>query len=72
MAARLGKVSGFVSFVMLELGTASFACVFVCNDSAALEEADRVAQAWLADQLGDSNSHSGTVSSGEVLLQHGL
>lgn len=72
MATKLANVSGFVSFVMLDLGRSRFACVFVCNDGAALDEADRVAQAWLAEQLGHSDSHSGTVSTGEVVLQRGL
>jgi hypothetical protein len=72
MAAKLERVSGFVSFVMLDLGAAGFACVFVCNESAALDEADGVAQAWLAEQLGHSDSHSGTATTGEVVLQHGL
>jgi hypothetical protein len=72
MAARLERVSGFVSFVMLDLGAAGFAYVFVCNESAALDEADSVAQAWLAEQLGHADSDSGTANTGEVVLQHGL
>jgi hypothetical protein len=65
-------VSGFVSFVMLDLGPGGFACVFVCNENVGLDEADRVAQAWLAEQLGSNDSPAGTVTTGEVVLQHGL
>ena len=72
MSAKLGSVSGFVSFVMVDLSAAGFACVFVCNESEALDEADRVAQTWLAEQLGQSDSDSGTATTGEVVLQHGL
>jgi hypothetical protein len=68
----LGRVPGFVSFVMFETGDSVVSSMCICDGPAALDEADRVADGWLAPQLGPGELRLTEAASGEVLLQRGL
>ena len=71
LAAVLSQASGFVSYVLLDMGDGVLTTVSIFETQAELEEADRLTAAWVAAHPTPLTPPTEAVS-GEILVQKGM
>ncbi len=72
LASVLGRLPGFVSYVVLEAGDGVLASVSICETQADLHAADGLLAVWEAEHLEAPVLRPPTITSGEVIVQNGL
>jgi heme-degrading monooxygenase HmoA len=72
LASGLSQAPGFLSFVAVEAGSGVLAIVSLFEDRASLEEAERVAEALIAERMAALLPGPALVTAGEIIFQRGL
>jgi heme-degrading monooxygenase HmoA len=72
LAAALSRRSGFVCYTMLEADNQVGIFVTVFETHIELVEANQFAEAWAAEQLSGWSSRPPQVTTGEIIVQHGM
>ena len=72
LASLLSRQPGFISFVVLEAREGGFTSISFFDDEPSLEQANRLATAWIGENLGGLPPDPAPVATGEVIAQEGL
>lgn len=72
LAAALSRRPGFVSYAMLEADSHVGITVTVFETHTDLVEANQFAEVWAAEQLTGWSSGPPQITTGEIIVQHGM
>ena len=72
LAAALSRRSGFVSYALLEVDGQMSIAITVFETQTDLAEANQFAEVWVVEQLIGWLSSPPQITTGEIIVQHGM
>jgi hypothetical protein len=72
LASTVGRIPGFVAYVLLDAGEGLLISISVFEDEAGLADADRIVERWNAAPDREPSTSVSPVRTGEVIVQRGM